>query len=123
MALNTNKDLKQFYSIHEVAEKFGVAESLLRYWEQEFPQIKPRKAGRNIRQYASEDIETIQVIYNLVKVRGLKIAKAREMLKKNRSGEQNTGEALERLKAIRQKLIDLRKAMNQLDPDLMSEDI
>ncbi len=121
MALNQNKNLKQYYSISEVAEKFGVAESLLRYWEQEFPQIKPHKAGRNIRQYTAEDIETIQVIYNLLKVRGLKIAKAREMLKKNKKGEQDTSEVIDRLKTIRQKLVDLRQAMNQLDPELVHE--
>ena len=74
MALNTNKNLKQYFSIHEVAEQFGVAESLLRYWEQQFPLLKPHKAGRNVRQYSKEDIETIKVIYNLVKVRGMKIA-------------------------------------------------
>ena len=45
MALNTNKNLKLFYSIKEVAEMFGVNETLLRYWEKEFPQICPKKAG------------------------------------------------------------------------------
>ena len=37
MALNMNKNLKLYYSIKEVAEMFGVNESTLRYWEQEFP--------------------------------------------------------------------------------------
>ena len=32
MALNTNKTLKKYYSISEVADQFGVAESVLRYW-------------------------------------------------------------------------------------------
>ena len=39
MALNTNKELKLFYSIGEVAEMFDVKETLLRFWEKEFPQI------------------------------------------------------------------------------------
>lgn len=42
MALNENKNLKLYYNIGEVAKMFGVNESTLRYWEQEFPQIKPK---------------------------------------------------------------------------------
>ena len=60
MAHNTPKNLKLYYSISEVAAKFGVAESLLRYWEKEFPNISPRKSGRNVRQYSAEDIEEVQ---------------------------------------------------------------
>ena len=57
MALATNKELKLYYSIGEVAKMFNVSETLLRFWEKQFPQISPRKSGRNIRQYSKEDIE------------------------------------------------------------------
>ena len=40
--LNTDKELKLYYSIAEVADMFGVNASLLRFWEKEFPQISPR---------------------------------------------------------------------------------
>ena len=43
MALNLNKNLKLYYSIKEVAEMFDLNESTLRYWEQEFPSLKPRE--------------------------------------------------------------------------------
>ena len=122
MALNPNKDLKKYFSIHEVANEFGVAESLLRYWETEFPQIKPHKAGRNVRQYTKEDIETIRVIYNLLKVRGLKIAKARELLKSNKEGAQSNTEVLIQLREIREKLIHLRKAINHIDVDSLPDE-
>ena len=42
MALNLNKNLKLYYSISEVAKMFGLNESTLRYWEQEFPFLKPK---------------------------------------------------------------------------------
>ena len=122
MALNPNKDLKKYFSIHEVSKEFGVAESLLRYWETEFPQIKPHKAGRNVRQYTKEDIETIRVIYNLLKVRGLKIAKARELLKSNKEGAQSNTEVLIQLREIREKLIHLRKAINHIDVDSLPDE-
>ena len=80
MPYNPNKELKKFYSISEVAAQFNVAESLLRYWEKEFPSIQPRKSGRNIRQYNQEDIEEIRVIHNMVKVRGMKLAAARQAI-------------------------------------------
>lgn len=40
--LNTDKELKLYYSIGEVADMFGVNQSLLRFWEKEFPQISPK---------------------------------------------------------------------------------
>ena len=114
MALNLHKELKLYYSISEVAAMFGVSETLLRFWEKEFPQIVPRKSGRNIRQYTKEDIEQIRLIYNLVKVRGLKLAAAREALKKNKEGMQQTVEVVERLKEIRAELVAIRKELGDL---------
>ena len=78
MALNTDKNVKLYYSIKEVAEMFDVRESTLRYWETEFPRLKPKTVGKNVRQYTEADIEQIRAIYNLVKVRGFKISAARK---------------------------------------------
>ena len=72
MPVKADKDLKLYYSIGEVAEMFGVNDTLLRFWEREFPQISPKKGARGIRQYTKRDIETVRVVYNLVKVRGLR---------------------------------------------------
>ena len=62
MALNPNKELKLYYSIGEVAEMLGVSETLLRYWEKEFPTITPKKSGRNIRQYSQAVREELMQI-------------------------------------------------------------
>ncbi|MBQ0089157.1 MAG: MerR family transcriptional regulator [Prevotellaceae bacterium] len=114
---NEEKNLKVFYSINEVAKKFNVAESLLRYWEKEFPQLKPHKAGRNIRQYTKEDIDKIALIYDLVKVRGLKIAAARELLTKNKQATKDIVEVINKMKGIREKLSNIRHNMSLLIPD------
>ena len=97
MAHNTPKNLKLYYSISEVAAKFGVAESLLRYWEKEFPSIKPKKTTRQVRQFSAQDIEEIALIYNLVKVRGMKLSADREVLKKNREGDARSTELINTL--------------------------
>ncbi len=115
MPLNPNKDLKMYYSIGEVAAIFNVNETLLRFWEKEFPQIKPKKIGRNIRQYTKEDIEQIRLIYNLVKVRGFKIAAARETLKKNKEGAANTMEVIERLQKVKAELLAIKKELGALE--------
>ena len=74
---NTERDLKLYYSISEVAQMFDVNESLLRFWEKEFPQISPKKGSRGVRQYRKEDVETIRLIYHLVKERGMTLPGAR----------------------------------------------
>ena len=61
MPVKADKDLKLYYSIGEVAEMFGVNDTLLRFWEREFPQIAPKKGARGIRQYTKRDIETVRV--------------------------------------------------------------
>ena len=114
MAHNTPKNLKLYYSISEVAAQFGVAESLLRYWEKEFPSIKPKKTNRQVRQYSAQDIEEIHLIYNLVKVRGMKLSAAREVLKKNREGVARNTELINTLEGVRNELLSLRRELENL---------
>ena len=115
MALNLNKNLKLYYSIKEVAKMFELNESTLRYWEQEFPFLKPKTTGpSNVRQYQEKDIEQIRLIHNLVKVRGFKIAAARKILTKNRKGADKKADVLESLIDIRTELQALKKQLDYL---------
>lgn len=115
MALNLNKNLKLYYSIKEVAQMFGVNESTLRYWEQEFPFLKPKNTGpAKIRQYQEKDIEQIRLIHNLVKVRGFKLAAAKKIIMNNRDGADRKAEVLTRLMDIRDELQALKRQMDYL---------
>ena len=114
MAYNSNKDLKLYYSIGEVARMFNVNESLLRYWEKEFPMISPKKAGGNIRQYRKEDIEDIRLVYHLVKEKGMTLQGAKQRLKVNKEKTAQTAEVVSRLKEIREELVKLRKSLDYL---------
>jgi len=115
MALNLNKILKLYYSISEVADMFGLNESTLRYWEQEFPYLKPKTSGpAKIRQYQEKDIEQIRVIHNLVKVRGFKLAAAKKILNQNRKGVDKKADALEALMSVRAELQALKKQLDCL---------
>jgi len=114
MAYNPNKELKMYYSIGEVARMFDVNESLLRYWEKEFPIISPKKAGGNIRQYRKEDIENIRLVYHLVKEKGMTLQGAKQRLKLNKEKTVQTAEVINRLKDIREELVKLRKSLDFL---------
>ncbi|WP_300725149.1 MerR family transcriptional regulator [uncultured Bacteroides sp.] len=114
MAYKAEKELKLYYSIKEVAEMFGVNESLLRYWEKEFPIITPKKAGGNIRQYRKEDIENIRLVYHLVKEKGMTLAGAKQRLKQNKENVRNTAEIIERLKSIKEELQAMRKELDYI---------
>jgi len=115
MALNLNKNLKLYYSIKEVAAMFGLNESTLRYWEQEFPYLKPKTSGpAKIRQYQEKDIEQIRLIHNLVKERGFKLAAAKKIINANRNGAERKAEVMTRLIGVREELQALKRQMDAL---------
>ena len=115
MALNLNKNLKLYYSIGEVAQMFGLNESTLRYWEQEFTFLKPKVSGPSkVRQYTKKEIDQIRLIHNLVKVRGFRIAAAKKLINANRNGVDKKADVLESLIDIRTELQALKKQLDYL---------
>ena len=115
--LNTDKNLKLYYSISEVATMFGVNESMLRFWEMDFPQLNPKKAGRGVRQYRKEDVETVKLIYHLVKERGMTLPGARQRMKDNKENTLRNFEIVDRLKAIREELVGMKLALDAFTYD------
>ncbi len=105
---------KKFYKIGDVAEILNVPTSTLRFWEKEFTVIKPKRNTKNIRVYTVKDIETIKMIYYLVKEKGLKLDAAQAMIKRNRDGISKQFEVVERLKGVREQLMQLDNALASL---------
>jgi DNA-binding transcriptional MerR regulator len=60
-------DDKKYFRIGEVSRIIGVRPYVLRYWESEFPQIRPHRADSNQRTYQKKDLETIFRIKKLLK--------------------------------------------------------
>lgn len=106
-AIDTQNLEKLYYTIGEVADMFGVSRSLLRYWENEFSFLTPRKNRKGDRLFTKENIQQIQIIYNLVKERGFTLEGAKQELKKEKSSLTEQLDLVERLKAIQQRLKDL----------------
>jgi len=75
---------KQYYAISEVAEWFKVNTSLLRYWENEFDILKPRKTRKGDRLFRPEDVKNLHLIYYLLRQRKFSIEGAKQYLKENK---------------------------------------
>ncbi|HOM63642.1 MAG TPA: MerR family transcriptional regulator [Dysgonamonadaceae bacterium] len=107
-------DKRLYYSIQEVADHFAVNVSLLRYWEKEFENIRPKKTAGGTRQYTKEDIQQIEIVYHLVKEKGMTIEGARQTLKSKKDDEEKRVEAVARLHEIRKELASIEEEFEML---------
>jgi len=74
---------KMYYSISEVSDMTGVKPHVLRYWETEFPTLKPKKNRAGNRSYRPKDIKAILVIRDLLYKEKFTISGARKKLQDN----------------------------------------
>lgn len=109
--IDLENDKRIYFSIKEVARHFKVNESLLRFWEKEFPTIKPRKTQGGTRQYSKSDIEDVALVYHLLKDQGLTIEGAKQKLKTNKDEYQTKTDVISRLEVIRKELNDLAEEL------------
>ncbi|MBN2681421.1 MAG: MerR family transcriptional regulator [Bacteroidales bacterium] len=103
---------KLFYSIGEVANMFGVNQSLIRFWEKEFDIIKPAKNKKGNRLFTPKDIDNFHIIFHLVKERGMTLKGAKAKLKENRDDAENNFEVVKRLKDIKAALLEMEDSLN-----------
>ena len=75
------KTPKLYYSIGEVSQKIGVEAYVLRYWENEFHQLRPRKNSSGRRIYTEDDLKRVRQIYDLLRVKKYTLEGARQALK------------------------------------------
>lgn len=108
--MKINKELtKLYYSIGEVSEMFGVTNSLVRYWETEFSQLKPKKNRRGDRQFTVKDIRVLERIFTLVKERGFTLDGAKKEMK----GKKDL-EYVDHKQVIIDKLSDIQQKLKRL---------
>lgn len=73
-------DLKKWFTVTEVSEMLDIPSTVLRYWETEFEQLRPRKNKYGKRMYNHEDIELLKKLHYLLRVKKYTIKGAREAL-------------------------------------------
>jgi DNA-binding transcriptional MerR regulator len=110
-----NKDLppipaKRYFTIGEVSELCAVKPHVLRYWEQEFPQLKPVKRRGNRRYYQRQDVMIIRQIRALLYDQGFTIGGARNRLE----GEEAREDVSHSQQVIRQLRLELEDILRLL---------
>ena len=101
---------KRYFTIGEVSELCGVKPHVLRYWEQEFPQLKPVKRRGNRRYYQRHDVIMIRQIRSLLYEEGFTIGGARQRL----SGEQAKEDVTQSQQIVRQMRMELEELLQLL---------
>ena len=107
--MKINLQDKRYYSIGEVATKFNVNPSLIRFWEQEFKILNPKKNSRGNRKFTHKDIDAINKIYFFLKEKGYTIQGAKDYINNEKASEKL--DIVNKLKLIKEKLFEIR---NQL---------
>ena len=100
---------KRYFRIGEVSRIIGVEPYVLRYWESEFPQIKPNRADSNQRTYQRRDLELIWEIKNLLYNEKLTIEGAKKKLQKQKQANSQSPESI--LRQTKSELLDIVKLL------------
>lgn len=98
---------KLYYPIGTVSEMFKVNQSLIRFWENEFDILKPKKNGKGDRLFRPEDVKNLKLIYHLLRERKYTLEGAKDFLKHNKKAEQRFA-MIESLKKIKGFLHELK---------------
>ena len=109
--MDDNKTGKYYYTIGEVAKMFNVNTSMIRYWENEFDVLRPRKNKKGNRLFTQRDVRYVHIIYHLTKVKGYTLAGAKMALKEKFSDYEERVMLLETLDKTRKFLLDLDQSL------------
>jgi DNA-binding transcriptional MerR regulator len=109
--MKTQLQDKLYYSIGEVADAFQVNASLIRFWEKEFDEIKPKKNAKGNRKFTNQDILTIELIFHLVKERGFTLEGAKTHLKEEKSKTLSTFDIIRKLKNVKAELLKIKEQL------------
>ena len=93
-----------------------IPEHTLRFWEDKFPVLNPKKTSGGARQYTLQDIDYVRLIHHLVKEQGLTIKAARERLKTSKQQVVNRQDIVARLQSIRAELMEIKSKLDELNP-------
>ena len=100
---------RRYFRIGEASRIIGVEPYVLRYWESEFPQIRPQRAGSNQRTYQRKDLETLLEIKRLLYDEKMTIEGARQRLKQDRASKMTIDRQF--VQSIKNELTDILKIL------------
>ncbi len=103
---------KRYYKIGEVAKAFNVNTSLIRFWEKEFEELKPKKNAKGDRKFTPEDIKNLKLIYYLVKGKGFTLEGAKTHLKEEKKKTLKDFEIISKLEYIKSELLKFKQQLD-----------
>lgn len=103
---------KRYFTIGEVSELCGVKPHVLRYWEQEFPQLKPVKRRGNRRYYQRQDVMVIRQIRSLLYEEGFTIGGARQRLQ-GEEARSDVSQSQQIVRQLRTELEDIARLLRR----------
>jgi DNA-binding transcriptional MerR regulator len=104
-----------FYRIREAADKIGVAPHVLRFWESQFPMLRPQKGSRGQRLYSDSDLQAFLRVKSLLYTEGYSIPGAKKLLKSEKSGQAGRAkQSVSDLELARDVLEELRRELRSL---------
>jgi len=101
---------KKYYTIGDTAKMFNVNASLLRFWENEFDILKPRKNRKGDRYFRPEDIKNLQLIHDLLRRRKFTIEGAKDFLKQNKLAEEKF-QLIQSMEQVKQFFLELKASL------------
>ena len=110
---------KRYYSISEVAGMFEMNISKLRFWEEQFPTLTPKRDRAGDRKYTPDDIKHLQEIVELVDAQGYTIDGAKKALDNKRKKKNVNQGVIDKLIEVKSFMLYLRES---LDKDLEEEE-
>lgn len=114
---------KIYYSMGEVCEMFDVNASLIRFWESKFDLLSPQKNKKGNRVFTPQDVDNLNLVYHLVKERGMTLSGAAMRIRQNREGLRHDLELIDRLQKIRAMLVEIREELRETPNGYVAIDV
>ena len=99
---------RQYYSMREVADMFGANQSQIRFWENEFDILQPKKNKKGDRYFRPQDVKNLVLIHHLLRQRRFTIEGAKEYLKRHTNRAADTFQAIQSLEKLKAFLIEMK---------------
>jgi DNA-binding transcriptional MerR regulator len=101
---------KMYYTMNEVTQMFRANHSLIRFWENEFSVLQPRKNKKGDRLFRPEDIKNLEIIYYLLRVKKYTLEGAKDYLNNQKKHHQKF-EAIQKLEALKKFLLEIKAGL------------
>lgn len=102
---------KLYFTMKEVTEMLEVPPSMIRFWEKEFNELKPKKNKRGVRYFTQQDVSYLKLIYHYTKEKGYTLEGVKLKLKESKGKVPDKFHAIDSLKQVKSFLEELRNKL------------